>query len=166
MGYNLNIGHAKFENPNSVPQNKDKKSSNVKSSETSNLKTKGSKSTLDQNSLKRKDLTQTKANSNRLSSRKTNKIQGADGSGITSTKDATSTITPSAERLREPLPCQGRKELISLVQKARQSPKGEISSVSSPMRKRVAAPLKYVDSSPVYLTPMPLGVVGGMSLTV
>ncbi|KAB5564147.1 hypothetical protein DKX38_004201 [Salix brachista] len=84
------------------------------------------------------------------------KSQGADGSGITSVKDATSARTPSAERLREPLPCQGRKELISLLHEAMQSPNHEASSVPASMRKRIAAPPRKVDGRHIYLTPMPL----------
>ncbi|XVF13468.1 hypothetical protein REPUB_Repub08aG0210300 [Reevesia pubescens] len=85
-----------------------------------------------------------------------NKIsQGADGSGITSAKDV-SARTPSADRLREPLPCQGRKELISLVQEAMQSPNHGVSDVPAPMRKRVAASPGKVDRQFDHPTPMPL----------
>ncbi|XVF10909.1 hypothetical protein REPUB_Repub07fG0224000 [Reevesia pubescens] len=86
-----------------------------------------------------------------------NKInsQGADGSGITSAKDV-SARTPSAERLREPLPCQGRKELISLAQEAIQSPNHGASHVPAPMRKRVAASPGKVDRQVLHPTPMPL----------
>ncbi|XP_010244062.1 PREDICTED: uncharacterized protein LOC104587975 isoform X2 [Nelumbo nucifera] len=87
--------------------------------------------------------------------RTTFRSQGADGSGITSTKDATSTRTPSAERLREPLPCQGRKELLSLVQEAMQSPNCDALSVPASQRKRVAAP-GQLERKLFYLTPMPL----------
>ncbi|KAK9273179.1 hypothetical protein L1049_017986 [Liquidambar formosana] len=86
--------------------------------------------------------------------------QGADGSGITSTKDATSTRTPSAERLREPLPCLGRKELISLVQDTMQSPNHDSVNIPSSQRKRVAAPPGKVDSRIVYPSPMPLHSTG------
>ncbi|KAK9095124.1 hypothetical protein Scep_026593 [Stephania cephalantha] len=84
------------------------------------------------------------------------KSQGADGSGITSAKDATSTRTPSAERMREPLPCHGRKELINLVQEVMQSPDHKAASFPTSQRKRVEAPPGKVDRKPVYLTPMPL----------
>ena len=80
------------------------------------------------------------------------KSQGADGSGITSTKDVTSTRTPSTERLREPLPFLGRKELISLVRDAVQSPGSQ--------RERAAAPPDMIDSKIAYLSPMPLQSAG------
>lgn len=88
------------------------------------------------------------------------KSQGGDGSGITSAKDATSTRTLSAERLREPLPSQGRKELLSLVQEARQGKNHE--SVNAPLskRKRVAAPPGDADTKFLYPTPMPLHTNG------
>ncbi|XP_058222138.1 uncharacterized protein LOC131332092 [Rhododendron vialii] len=95
-----------------------------------------------------------------LGGRNALKSQGADGSGITSTKDATSTRTPSTERLREPIPCQGRKELLNLVQKAMRSPNYEAHSVPSSKRKRVAALPSKVDRKLVYLTPMPLYSTG------
>lgn len=88
------------------------------------------------------------------------KSQGAEGSGITSLKDATSTRTPSTERLREPLPCQGRKELISLLQEAMHGPNHEASSVPAPMRKRIAAPPRRVDGRLIYISPMPLHTAG------
>lgn len=80
--------------------------------------------------------------------------------GVTSTKDVTSTRTPSAERLREPLPCIGRKELISLVQDALQSPYNEVVNANSSQRKRVLAPHDKVGRESVYLTPMPLHSTG------
>ncbi|KAJ0106350.1 hypothetical protein Patl1_18379 [Pistacia atlantica] len=117
--------------------------------------TKGSNSTLEHKNLKRKAAGQAKA-CNDLGSWSMINSQGADGSGITSTKDVTSTKTPSAERLREPLPCHGRKELISLLQQAMQSPNHQTLHFPAPMRKRVAAPPGKVDRELVYLTPMPL----------
>ncbi|KAK9927689.1 hypothetical protein M0R45_024861 [Rubus argutus] len=116
---------------------------------------KGFKSTFDMKDLKKMAFSQMKAN-NDSCGRKVIKSQGADGSGITSVKDVTSTRTPSAERLREPLPCQGRKELISLVQEARESPNHEASSVSALMRKRVPAPPVNVDGKLFHVTPMPM----------
>lgn len=88
------------------------------------------------------------------------KSQGADGSGITSAKDATSTRTVSAERLREPLPCHGRRELLSLAQEAMQG--GNHKSVDAPKskRKRVAAPAGDAGSKLLYFTPMPLHAYG------
>eukprot|EP00258_Populus_trichocarpa_P046441 XP_024462460.1 uncharacterized protein LOC18094563 isoform X1 [Populus trichocarpa] len=86
--------------------------------------------------------------------------QGADGSGITSVKDATSARTPSAERMKEPLPSKGRKELISLLHEAMQSPNHEASSFPASMRKRIAAPPGKVDGRHIYLTPMPVHSTG------
>ncbi|KAF3448256.1 hypothetical protein FNV43_RR08969 [Rhamnella rubrinervis] len=160
-GYDVNINSIKLPNANSVPQTKDRKSPNAKSSETANLKTtKGYKSTTDLKNLRKKALSQTKAYNNEFGNWNASKSQGAGGSGITSARDGTSTRTPSVERLREPLPCQGRKELINLIQEARQSPNQEVSSVPSPMRKRIAAPPRNVDNILVHLTPMPLHLTG------
>ncbi|XP_057775600.1 uncharacterized protein LOC130994574 isoform X2 [Salvia miltiorrhiza] len=88
------------------------------------------------------------------------KSQGADGSGVTSAKDATSTRTECAERLREPLPCHGRRELLSLVQEAMQN--GNHGSVDAPKskRKRVAAPAGDAGTKLLYVTPMPLHANG------
>ncbi|XP_057848713.2 uncharacterized protein LOC131059716 isoform X1 [Cryptomeria japonica] len=47
---------------------------------------------------------------------------------------------PGAEAAREPLPKQGRKELLNLVQEARQNSQQHASSLSICSRKRVAAP--------------------------
>ncbi|KAJ6714926.1 CASEIN KINASE-RELATED [Salix viminalis] len=109
---------------------------------------KGFKSTLEAKNVKRKAV------GNIMTS------QGADGSGVTSVKDATSARTPSAERLKEPLPSQGRKELLSLLHEAMQSPNHEASSVPASMRKRIAAPPGKVDGRHIYLTPMPLHSTG------
>ncbi|XP_077237464.1 protein kinase superfamily protein [Tasmannia lanceolata] len=81
--------------------------------------------------------------------------QGTDASVVNSTKDATSTRTPSAERLREPILCQARKELISYAQKSIQSLNHEAVSTPSSQRKRVAAPPGKVDRRIVF-SPMPL----------
>ncbi|KAI3703392.1 hypothetical protein L1987_73431 [Smallanthus sonchifolius] len=92
------------------------------------------------------------------------KSQGADGSGITSTKDATSSKVPSGERFREPIPCKGRQEYLNLVQEALQSPEHEatITTNTTPVskRKRVAAPPAKLDDKFMYLTPMPLQPAG------
>ncbi|TXG51220.1 hypothetical protein EZV62_023744 [Acer yangbiense] len=127
--------------------------------------TRGSKFILEPRNLKKKTVEQVKA-SNELGSRNVLNSQGADGSGITSAKDVTSTRIPSAERLREPLPCHGRKELISLFQDAMRSKNHEASHIPAPMRKRVAAPPGKLDGELVYLTPMPvhssgISVAGG-----
>ncbi|XP_042505967.1 uncharacterized protein LOC122082454 isoform X2 [Macadamia integrifolia] len=111
------------------------------------------------NAKKRVDVSNPKAYPE-LGKRTIFRNQGADGSGITSTKDATSTRTPSAERLREPLPCQGRKELISLVQEAMQSPNHDAVRVTGSQRKRVAATPGKVEGRFFYPTPMPLHSTG------
>ncbi|XP_022737174.1 probable serine/threonine-protein kinase cdc7 [Durio zibethinus] len=127
---------------------------NIKSRERINIEaTKSSRLTLEPKNMK-KATGQRKAHNDLCSWNKINS-QGADGSGITSAKDI-SARTPSAERLREPLPCQGRKELISLVQEAMQSPNHGVSHVPSPMRKRVAASPGKVDRQVLHPTPMPM----------
>lgn len=88
------------------------------------------------------------------------KSQGADGSGVTSAKDVTSTKTSFAEKLRKTLPSQGRKELINYLQEALLGPNQQPSSIPAPMRKRVPAPRGKVDSELVYITPMPLHSTG------
>ncbi|TYG92428.1 hypothetical protein ES288_A11G030400v1 [Gossypium darwinii] len=128
---------------------------NIKSREGINIEaTKGSMLTLETKNM-RKTTIQRKAPHNDLSSWNKINSQGVDGSGITSTKDL-SARTPSAERLREPLPCQGRKVLISLAQEAIQSPKPGVSHVSAHMRKRVAASPGKWDRQVLHPTPMPL----------
>ncbi|KAJ4956634.1 hypothetical protein NE237_013417 [Protea cynaroides] len=122
--------------------------------------TKDTKTCLEPKNMKKKaDVGHPKALPD-LGSRTIFRSQGADGSGVTSTKDATSTRTPSADRLREPIPCQGRKELISLAQQAMQSPNHDAVSIPGSHRKRVAAPPGKVESRHVYLTPMPLHSTG------
>lgn len=127
---------------------------------------KGIKSLIRSKNLKRK-ADQEKISAD-IAYRSIKKSQGADGSGITSAKDATSNRTPSAERLREPLPSQGRKELINLVQEALQgSNHGETNGPTS-KRKRVAATPGKAERKYVYPTPMPLhssGIaIGGAGL--
>ncbi|CAI0417641.1 unnamed protein product [Linum tenue] len=90
--------------------------------------------------------------------------QGAEGSGVTSVKDLTSNRTPSAERLREPLPSHGRKALLSLLHETMNSPNHEASSAPSSTRKRVAAPPSKVDGRLLYVSPMPLQP-SGMAVT-
>nr|XP_043629560.1 uncharacterized protein LOC122600850 [Erigeron canadensis] len=87
------------------------------------------------------------------------KSQGADGSGITSTKDATSNRVPSAERFRQPIPCKGRKELLNLAHEAMQNHDHATSTLGS-KRKRIAAPPANFDNKFFYLTPMPLQCPG------
>ncbi|XP_050384909.1 uncharacterized protein LOC126801563 isoform X2 [Argentina anserina] len=88
------------------------------------------------------------------------KIQRADGSGITSTKDLTDK-TPSTERVREPLPCLGRKELINLAQDVILSPNNELQKSPASKRKRIAATPGKTDSKLIYTTPMSLNFTGG-----
>ncbi|WCJ25784.1 Protein kinase superfamily protein [Euphorbia peplus] len=123
---------------------------------------KGSKATLEVKNLGKRAANRTKAQ-NELRGWKIIKTQGPDGSGITSAKDVTSTRTPSAERLREPLPCHGRKELINLLQEAMNSPNYEASSVPASRRKRIAAPQGKVDQRHIHLTPMPLLSTGNVT---
>ncbi|XP_031501927.1 uncharacterized protein LOC116265467 isoform X2 [Nymphaea colorata] len=83
------------------------------------------------------------------------KSQGADLSGVTPTKEGTSTRT-SAERTRLPLPSQGRKELINMVEEAMQGPHHQLTTVPSSQRKRIAAPIGKMDRDLVFLSPMPV----------
>ncbi|XP_031387415.1 uncharacterized protein LOC116200699 [Punica granatum] len=117
-----------------------------------------SKLRLEAKSLKRKSMDQTKAG-NDVGSWNTVRSQGAEGSGVTSARDVTSTRTASAERMREPLPRQGRKELISLLQKTMHT-NSEASSVPAPMRKRIAAPPAKIDDKLLIITPMPVHSTG------
>ncbi|KAH0974124.1 hypothetical protein GBA52_016023 [Prunus armeniaca] len=159
VGYDVNSLDEKLTNVKSIPRTTVRMST-VKSSIKANGETKkGLKPTFDPKDLKKKAFSQVKAY-NDSGSWSVMKSQGADGSGITSAKDVTSARTPPAERLREPLPCQGRKELINLVQEARQSPNHEASGVSAPMRKRVPAPPGNEDGKLFYITPMPLHSTG------
>ena len=71
--------------------------------------------------------------------------------------------TSLSKKLREPLPCQGRKELISLAQEVIQNPNHELSRGPASKRKKVvASPGKEekVDKKFVYISPMPLHAVG------
>ncbi|XP_020534291.1 uncharacterized protein LOC105632339 isoform X2 [Jatropha curcas] len=155
-GNDVSLNHNTLPNTKSIPPAKSRRFPNSKSLDVVNLKSmKGLKPTLEPKNQKKRAVDRTKAQ-NDLSGWNIMKSQGADGSGITSAKDVTSTRTPSVERLREPLPCQGRKELISLLQEAMQSPNHEASSVPASMRKRIAAPARKVDEILINLTPMPL----------
>ncbi|CAN6300112.1 unnamed protein product [Urochloa humidicola] len=81
--------------------------------------------------------------------------QAADVSGVTSAKDPTSTKT-SLDRLKQPMPYKGRKELMNFLQEAMQSPNKNTVPAPVSQRKRVAAPFGSVDSKHFRLTPMPL----------
>ncbi|XP_004308491.1 PREDICTED: probable serine/threonine-protein kinase cdc7 isoform X1 [Fragaria vesca subsp. vesca] len=87
------------------------------------------------------------------------KSQRADGSGITSTKDVTD-MTPSTEKVREPLPCLGRKELISLAQDVILSPNHDGLKSPASKRKRIAATPGKINSKIIYTTPMSLHFTG------
>ncbi|KAJ0048440.1 hypothetical protein Pint_15773 [Pistacia integerrima] len=160
VGYDVRLNHVTLPSAKYIPPTNSRKVPSGKTLAAVNQEaTKGSNSTLEHKNLKRKAAGQAKA-CNDLGSWSMINSQGADGSGITSAKDVTSTKTPSAERLREPLPCHGRKELISLLQQAMQSPNHQTLHFPAPMRKRVAAPPGKVDRELVYLTPMPLHLSG------
>ncbi|XP_008459796.2 uncharacterized protein LOC103498819 isoform X2 [Cucumis melo] len=90
--------------------------------------------------------------------------QGADGSGVTSAKDVTSARTFSAENMREPLPSQGRKELLSLVQNALRNADHASQNSSDLRRKRIAAPPSKEDNNIIHPSPM-LVHCTGISLT-
>ncbi|KAL5224251.1 hypothetical protein ABZP36_010890 [Zizania latifolia] len=81
--------------------------------------------------------------------------QAADVSGVTSAKDRTSTKT-SLDRLRQPMPYKGRKELMNFLHEAMQNPNKNTSTPPVSQRKRVAAPFGNVDQKLLILTPMPL----------
>ena len=87
--------------------------------------------------------------------------QAAD-SGVTSAKDPTSTRTHSADRLKQPIPYKGRKELINFVHEAMQSPNHKEATGPVSQRKRVAAPGGTVNSRLMILTPMPLHSGGSL----
>ncbi|WMV43509.1 hypothetical protein MTR67_036894 [Solanum verrucosum] len=150
----------------SLPPIKQRRFSTVKLEEGINEEaTKGAKSPIRSKNLKRK-ADQEKVGTD-IAHRSIRKSQGADGSGVTSAKDATSNRTPSAERLREPLPCTGRKELINLVQEVRQRSSHVDTNGPTSKRKRVAATPGKVEKK-YYITPMPLhssGIaIGGAGL--
>ncbi|KAL9167168.1 hypothetical protein ABFS82_05G077900 [Erythranthe guttata] len=145
-----------------LPMKSSKKLVNGRSQEAVNKNAgKVSKSLLPPGNLKRK-VDKAKGLTDNNSKRNIIRSQGGDGSGITCAKDGTSNRTPSAERLREPLPSQGRKELLSLAQEAMQGGGYHNASLNSPTskRKRVAAPPADVDTKFLYPTPMPLHANG------
>lgn len=162
-GHSLSFNRVTVTHPNSVPPTKSRKIQSTKSLETDNwYPMKGSKLTLEPKNMKKKPVGQMKAYID-MGSQNIIKSQGADGSGITSAKDNTSARTSLSEKLREPLPCQGRKELISLAQEAMQNPNHESSRGPASKRKRVAAPPgeeEKVDKKFVYISPMPLHAAG------
>ncbi|XP_042506845.1 probable serine/threonine-protein kinase pkgA isoform X3 [Macadamia integrifolia] len=158
--YNIKFDHIPTPSTKSSQTTKDRKVLSGKVWEAVNRDAaKDTKTSLEiRNMKKRADVGHPEAHPD-MDSRTIFRSHGADVSGVTSTKDATSTRTPSAERLREPLPCHGRKELISLVREAMQSPSHDAASIPGSQRKRVAPPGK-VEGKPVYPTPMPLHSTG------
>ncbi|KAF3649350.1 putative vesicle-associated protein 2-1-like [Capsicum annuum] len=128
---------------------------------------KGVKSLIRHKNVKRK-ADQDKVGSD-IAYRSIIKSKCADGSGITSAKDATSNRTPSAERLREPLPRLGRKALIDIAAEVvHQHPNNVDTKGPTSKRKRVAATPGKVENKYVCITPMPLhssGIaIGGAGL--
>ncbi|KAG2550482.1 hypothetical protein PVAP13_9KG339400 [Panicum virgatum] len=81
--------------------------------------------------------------------------QAADVSGVTSAKDPTSTKA-SLDRLKQPVPYKGRKELMNFLHETMQSPNKNTVPPPVSQRKRVAAPFGNVDRKLFMLTPMPL----------
>nr|GEX65518.1 probable serine/threonine-protein kinase Cdc7 [Tanacetum cinerariifolium] len=145
--HDASFGSVPPPHPESLPPSKSRKYTSSKAL----IAGTHSKSLLSPKNLKRK-TDQVKD----LNMQNVMKSQGADGSGITSTKDATS----KAERFRQPIPSTGRKELLNLAHKAIQSRDHEIISTPSMKRKRVAAPPTNIDNKFMYLTPMPLQSTG------
>ncbi|XP_048435831.1 LOW QUALITY PROTEIN: uncharacterized protein LOC103966915 [Pyrus x bretschneideri] len=149
----------KLTNAKSVPRTPLQKLPTATSLVIANGETKKVSNPLDPRDLKKKALSQIKPY-NSSGGRSLIKSQGADGSGITSVKDVSNIRTPPVERLREPVPSQGRKELINLVQEAMQNQNHISSGVSAPMRKRIPAPPGNEDDKLFYITPMPLHLTG------
>ncbi|XP_073130581.1 uncharacterized protein [Henckelia pumila] len=165
-GHGVNIDHISLSQTKSLPV-KNRNFPNGRFPEViSQNAGKGMKPLLPASNLKR-NIGQAKIFTGTCS-RNNIKSQGADGSGITSAKDPTSTKTQSAERLREPMPNQGRKELINLVQEALQGGNSESVNAPTSKRKRVAAPPTNLDRKFFYPTPMPFHVsevvIGGAGL--
>ncbi|CAH2078831.1 unnamed protein product [Thlaspi arvense] len=141
-----------------LPTASNKNHTLIKSPDTTNRMTnKSSQKTLAPNSLK-KAAGKIRAR-NDMSRWERFNSQGAEGSGLTSAKDVTSTRNnPSCEKRREPLPCHGRKELLNFLQETMSGPNpNHEASSKAPMsmRKRVAA-LPGKTEELLYLTPMPL----------
>lgn len=157
MRNDASISHVTVSNSKYVPSTRIRKTLGPTSFNAINQEaTKGLKATIEVKNQGKKAVNRTKTQ-NGLNGWNIRKSQGPDGSGITSAKDVT---THSAERLRQPLPCQGRKELINYLQEAMHGPNYEASSVPANIRKRVAAPQRKVDERRIYLTPMPLHSTG------
>lgn len=155
----VNLNRAPLLNEKSLPSTKSRKLATAKALEVANQKQgKLSKSLLPSKNMKN-EIRQPKT-CNEVRSMNLTKSQGAEASGVTSAKDATSTRTPSGEKIREPLPWQGRKEFISLAHKALQTTYQKAVDVPVSKRKRIAAPPQQTDSKFIYVTPMPLHSAG------
>ncbi|VFQ70516.1 unnamed protein product [Cuscuta campestris] len=135
---------------NYLPPNRNRKAVNQETA------SKGIKRSLQPKNTKRKDDLEN-------GSRSLMKSQGADGSGITSTKEATSIRNTSKERLREPLlmqplSIQGREKLMSLVEEIQCTShhKEEVKGPTSKRKRIAAAPRKEDGQQFLYVTPMPL----------
>ncbi|XP_074337972.1 uncharacterized protein LOC141675156 isoform X2 [Apium graveolens] len=158
MSYDMGFNNVQLYHAKSLPPSKSGKPSSVKAMEATNQEAgKSYKSLALVKNMKKKTNQHERAD---LSTRNIVKSQGADGSGVTSAKDVTSTRLPSGEKMREPMPSQGRRELISLAQEAMQGPNHEVSRFPAFKRKRVAAQPEIVDKKLAYLTPMPLHSTG------
>ncbi|CAM8877716.1 unnamed protein product [Rhodiola kirilowii] len=78
-----------------------------------------------------------------------------DGSGVTSTKDITSSKTP-ADRMRQPMPYIARKEILKLALEAMQSPRHEALRLPASKSKRISAAPEKIDRKLLNFSPMPL----------
>ncbi|XP_054808548.1 uncharacterized protein LOC129310665 isoform X2 [Prosopis cineraria] len=157
-GYLIDFNLAKdlHQKPGNITSTKGRKFSNVNFLEATNQQTtNASKSILDPRENRRKSVVQPKTKNDRGSGQLM-KSQGADGSGVTSAKDVTSTRTSLEKRLSLVKP--RRKELISILQETLLGPNQEPSN--TPMRKRVPAPRSKMVGEHIYVSPMPLNSIG------
>ncbi|KAK9716298.1 hypothetical protein RND81_06G223800 [Saponaria officinalis] len=153
-GYMNAIEHVPAPQHKSASPNKRRKILKDKPLETYKVGgTSGANHILGSKTLKRKAVDKLRAYDD-FGRRNSVPSQGADGSGLTS-KDLTSART-SGDKFREPIPCQGRKELINLAQEAMQSQDPGTGRAPVLKRKRVAAPPVFMDQKFIYLTPTPL----------
>ncbi|KAK6920392.1 Protein kinase domain [Dillenia turbinata] len=159
-GSSISFDHVPLPHLGSSMSIKDRKSMKLQSVAINQEKAVDSRPIFDHKDMKKRTYVGSLKAYTNFGGRKKIGSQGGDGSGITSARDATSTRTPSAEKLREPLPSFGRKELLSLVQDALHTPNHN--EVNSPIsqRKRVAAPPGNVERNIFYPSPMPLHSAG------
>lgn len=107
-------------------------------------------------SLKRKRSSRSPVDGTpKMDSKRKHGSQAADVSGVTSAKDPTSTKT-SLDRLKQPMPYKGRKELMNFLHETMHSPNKNTIPAPVSQRKRVAAPVASVDRKLFKMTPMPL----------